>query len=118
MKHTPERRQGYLGRMILPTWNVKCGFGTAAGIDLADQLAADVVFVQEASDIQGWKGSVCHGQVPQLNWGSSVLVRDGTVQPADDLGLPRMGYWRTMAPHPSGLSKGHLPILTALADTR
>jgi endonuclease/exonuclease/phosphatase family metal-dependent hydrolase len=69
--------------MHLLIWNVELGRGTAAALRLADQLTADAVFLQEAFTVEHWHGPVCTGQVHGQDWGSAVLVRDGTLEPVN-----------------------------------
>src|ERR1700694_2241493 len=76
--------------LILITWNVAFGRGTANAFDIADQLAADVVLLQEALIDQQWHGPGCSGQVQQRGWGSSVFVRDGSLEP---IAIPRYSGW-------------------------
>jgi endonuclease/exonuclease/phosphatase family metal-dependent hydrolase len=75
-----QHSRGY-ARMVFLNWNVLFGGGTSAALDLAGQLATDVVFLQEAFVTREWHGPVCGGQVPEQNWGSSVLVHGGTLEP-------------------------------------
>ncbi len=91
--------------MILLTWSVAFGRGTATALDIADQLAADVVFLQEALIEQHWHGPVCSGQVQRRRRGSSVLVRDGSLEP---IAIPRYSGWDVGAcwrPKPADVSE-------------
>jgi endonuclease/exonuclease/phosphatase family metal-dependent hydrolase len=74
--------------MILLTWNVAFGRGTSKALEIADQLAVDVVFLQEAFTIPRWHGQVCCCRVDQRDWGSAVLVRHGTLEPIAISGYP------------------------------
>ena len=80
--------------MILLTWNVESGRGTETALRVADQLAADVLLLQETALVLNWQGAACCGQVQQRAWGSAVLVRHGSLQP-----LPVAAYsgWVTGA---------------------
>lgn len=63
------------------TWNVERSRATAGALEIADQVAADVIFLQEASIGQSWHGPICSEQVQGRAWGSAVLVRDGSLEP-------------------------------------
>lgn len=67
--------------MIMLTWNVERSRATAGALEIADQVAADVIFLQEASIGQSWHGPICSEQVQGRAWGSAVLVRDGSLEP-------------------------------------
>lgn len=87
--------------MIFLTWNVECGRATAGALEIADQVAADAVFLQEGSVDHSWKGPKCSAQVPGRGWGSAVLVRDGGLQSIAILGYSGWvtgGCWRPKAP--------------------
>ena len=76
--------------MILLTWNVEGGRATAGALEISDQVAADVVFLQEGSVGHLWKGPICSAQVPGRSWGSAVLVRDGSLE---SISIPGYSGW-------------------------
>ena len=91
--------------MILLTWNVAFGRATAGALEIADLVAADVVFLQEASIGQSWHGPKCSEQVQGRGWGSAVLVRDGSLEP---IAIPGYSGWVIGArwrPKPSDVSE-------------
>src|SRR5437588_38327 len=67
--------------MKILSWNAHCGRGTAAAIELADRLAADVLMLQEATSAEFKDRTVIGAVVPGCTWGSWITVRVGSLEP-------------------------------------
>ena len=73
--------------MKVLSWNTAFGRGTAAAIELADRLAADVLLLQEGQPASMWQGEASGVPVADRAWGSWILVRDGSLEV-----IPMPGY--------------------------
>ena len=95
--------------MILLTWNVARGRGTSAATDLAPQLSADVLLLQESTRDTRWSKQVAGREVPKRKWGSWVVPSHGAIEPID---IPGYEGWvaggRWIPDATSGLDPLHI----------
>ncbi len=74
-------RQPQRDDMKLLSWNTAYGRGTAAAIELADRVGADVLMLQEGQPGDLWRGKAVGARVVDHAWGSWVLTRSGSLEP-------------------------------------